>query len=206
MQGMADYPSSVHYVWFLTGLYLCAARTFLEGPFRRTLFFLGILEGMQLILFGMLAVAAALAPGQPWPTLEGETLAGPRLRLPDAAAGRPALIVFTFSREAGGAAKPWCTKLVQEFGVERVYQVAMLEKAPRLVRGLIRRGMRGDVPTAWHARTILLYEGDADWRAKVGLRQENAPVVVLLREGRVVGMLNEVFSEAAYQKLRAYAV
>lgn len=34
-----------------------------EGPFRRALFFLGILVGMRLILFGMLAFAGTLPVG-----------------------------------------------------------------------------------------------------------------------------------------------
>ena len=37
-----------------------------EGPFRRALFFLGILVGMRLILFGMLAFAGTLPVGAPW--------------------------------------------------------------------------------------------------------------------------------------------
>ena len=59
-----------------------------EGPFRRALFFLGILVGMRLILFGMLAFAGALPVGTRWPVTEAETLAGGKVRVPDAAKGK----------------------------------------------------------------------------------------------------------------------
>lgn len=73
-------------MWFLTELPTVRGqnKTY-EGPFRRTLFFLGILVGMRLILFGMLAFAGTLPVGAPWPVTEAETLASGKVRLPDAA-------------------------------------------------------------------------------------------------------------------------
>lgn len=162
---------------------------------------------MRLILFGMLAFAGSLPTGSPWPVTEGETLSGTKLSLPSAAQGKPALIVMTFSKEAGEASKPWCTRILKDFPPAQLNQIAMLEKAPRLVRGLIRRGMRGDMPTNLHARTILLYQGDAEWRQRLGIGNDRLPIVVVLdAQGRIAAQYAGNFDESQYQKLRTNAL
>ena len=88
-----------------------------EGPSRRTLFFLGILVGMRLILFGMLALVGPLPVGTPWPLTEAETLTGGKIRLPDAAKGKYALVVITFSKDAGEASKAWCNQKLRQHAV-----------------------------------------------------------------------------------------
>jgi hypothetical protein len=149
----------------------------------------------------------ALAAGPSWPTTEGETLAGGRLRLPDAAKGQPALILFTFTREAGTAAKPWASRFLKDFPAVPVYQVAMLEKAPRLVRGLIRSGMRKDMPPVLQARTVLLYTGDAAWRTRLGISDDALPYVAILNtQGQVAWDYRGAFSETEFQKLKSHAV
>ena len=178
-----------------------------EGPFRRTLFFLGILVRMRLILFGMLAFAGTLPVGTPWPVTEAETLSGGKIRLPDAAKGKRALVVMTFSKDAGEASKAWCNRFAKDFGTDQIYQIAHLEKAPRLVRGLIRRGMRGDMPVAMQGRMLLIYPAEAQWRERFGVTNENLPYLVMLdAEGRITWLHQGSFDESVYQKLRQHAV
>ncbi len=167
---------------------------------------------MRLILLGMLAfatppIAGTLAPGTPFPTLEAETLVGGKLRLPDAAKGKTALLVMTFSKDAGEASKPWCQRFVKDFGSDRLYQAAHLEKAPRLVRGLIRRGMRGDMSAALQAKMLLIYQGEAEWRTRFGVTNENLPCLVMLdAEGRITWIHQGKFDEGQYKKLTPHAL
>lgn len=162
---------------------------------------------MRLILLGMLAFASPLTPGTPFPTLEAETLAGGKLRLPDAAKGKNALLVMTFSKDAGDASKPWCARFVKDFGSDRLFQAAHLEKAPRLVRGLIRRGMRGDMPASLQGKTFLIYQGEAEWRARLGVSNENLPFLITLdADGRITSIHQGKFDEAQYQKLKTHAL
>ena len=73
---------------------------------------------MRLILFGMLAFAGPLSSvGTPWPVSEAETLAGGMIRLPDAAKGKYALVVITFSKDAGEASKAWCNQKLRQHAV-----------------------------------------------------------------------------------------
>lgn len=164
---------------------------------------------MRLILFGMLAFAGPLSPGSTmtlfgtaWPVTEAETLAGGKIRLPDAAKGKYALVVITFSKDAGEASKAWCNRFAKDFGTDRIYQIAHLEKAPRLVRGLIRRGMRGDIPVAMQGRMLLIYQGEAEWRARFGITNDSLPYLAMLDAGLHQGS----FDESVYQKLRQHAV
>ena len=163
---------------------------------------------MRLILFGILAFTAwALSPGAPFPAVEAETLAGGRLRLPDAAKGKAAVVVVTFSKEAGEASKPWCNRFLKDSPTGQLYQIAMLEKAPRLVRGLIRRGMRGDMPPTLQARMLLLDAGEAEWRKMVGVTNDAYPCLATLdAEGRITWIYQGPFEESAYQKLRQHAL
>lgn len=155
----------------------------------------------------MLALAAPLPPGSPWPLTEGETLSGAKLRLPDAALGKPALMVVTFSKEAGELSKAWCKRFLQDFSPTQLHQIVMLEKAPRLVRGLIRRGMRGDMPPALHARALLLYQGDAEWRQRLGVTNDGVPYLFVLdAKGRIAAQSSGKFDEAQYQKLKTNAL
>ncbi len=194
-------------MWFLTSLSLCVARAFYEGTLRRALFFLGILVMMRLILLGMLAFAASLPPGSPWPPTEADTLAGGKVRLPDAAKGKPALIVMTFSKDAGTVSKAWTTRFLKDFPATQLYQIAMLEKAPRLVRGIIRSGMRSDMPVALHSRMLLLYQGDAAWRTRLSIANEDLPYLAVLdAEGRLKWSHQGKFDETEYQKLRQHAL
>ena len=152
----------------------------------------------------MLAFATPLTPGTPFPTLEAETLAGGKLRLPDAAKGQPALLVITFSKDAGDASKPWCERFVKDFGSSRLFQAAHLERAPRLVRGLIRRGMRGDMPASLQARMLLIYQGEAEWRSRFGVTNDNLPYLVTLNaEGRITWIHQGKFDEGQYRKFQS---
>lgn len=56
----------------------------------------------------------------------------------------------------------------------------MLESAPRVIRGFIRGGMRKTIPTNMHSHTLLLYQGDKDWRRRLPLSNPDLPLVVVL--------------------------
>ena len=93
-------------------------------------------------VFGALAgCAAALAQGQPpgMPTTDGETLSGKRLVLADAVQGHRTVLVAGFSHDGGIACGEWMKAIHGDAalaGVD-VYEIAMLEGAPGILRGMI---------------------------------------------------------------------
>jgi hypothetical protein len=120
------------------------------------------------------------------PATEAETLAGAKVSLPQVLGGKPAILIWSFSREGGAKVKEWMETLERD-APGQAYSVAMLEAAPRLIRGMIRSGMRGDTPPALRARTLLLYKGEREWRERLGVKDAALPVTTVLNAaGEVV--------------------
>lgn len=126
------------------------------------------------------AAAQALSVGAALPRLEADTLADTKVALPDAAAGTPAVVVFSFSRGAGDKAEVWSTALRKRFagGGPSVWSAASLQGAPRFIRGMIRGGMRKQTPKDAHGRALCLYTDDKLWRQRLGVADDEVPVVV----------------------------
>jgi len=152
------------------------------------------------LLFTLLAADAALPP------FEADTLAGAKVKLPAAAAGQPTLLILGFSKDSGPPCKAWLERFSRDGG--NAYMAPVLEGAPRLIRGLIRSGMRKDIPQPLHARTLLLYTGEAEWKRRTGFiaGTDKQPYLLLLdRQGRVAWQRHGNLDEGAYAELRKAA-
>ncbi|MBX9593440.1 MAG: hypothetical protein K2X46_03685 [Roseomonas sp.] len=123
----------------------------------------------------ILAVAGSLA-AQTVPSSEGETLSGLKIRFPDFLAGKQAICVFSFSREAGESTRAWMDRLWKA-GVD-AYSIANIEAAPRLVRGMIRRGMKSGMPADYHPRSLVLTRDEKAWKAALQVTDDKSPVIV----------------------------
>lgn len=146
----------------------------------------------------LLAVAAW---GQPLPKTAVETLAGQKVSIPEVFGGKPAVVVWSFSRKAGDATKTWVEPLAQQ-GVA-VWSAAMLESAPRLVRPMIRAGMRRETPAGRQDRALLLYSGEKKWRGLLQVEREEEPLVVLVDgRGTVVWSLAGLASADSLKEVR----
>jgi hypothetical protein len=135
-------------------------------------------------LWLVLFVSASLA-AQTLPSTEAETLTGRKLDFPKALAGQPVVCVFSFSKEAGEKTNEWMKPLLAA-GIN-AYSVAHLEGAPRLVRGLIRGGMRKSMPANQHDRSLILTRDEKAWRAALEVKDDRQPIAVKLdATGRIV--------------------
>lgn len=154
----------------------------------------------------LLAILAADAPGTAWPNFEVDTLAGTKIKFPADAAGKTTLVVMGFSKDSGDACRVWVERFTKDGG--HAYMAPILEGAPRLVRGLIRSGMRKDIPSSLHARTLLVYSGEAEWKKRTGFQPgtDKQPYLILLdKQGRVQWQRRGNLDEAAYAELRKVA-
>ena len=150
------------------------------------------------------AIAAAsgqtLESGSLLPPLEGEALSGTVVKLPEAARGKAALLVFGFSQDAAKPSRQFAERFEQELGSAGVaYQLPVIEGAPRLVRGLIRSGMRKETPKDAQGRMVPLVKDEAAWRGRLGIGKDKGALVALVvldRQGRVRLCAPGVFSEA----------
>jgi len=115
--------------------------------------------------------------GQALPRTEAETLSGRKVTMPDVFGGKPAVVVFSFSKGAGEKTAEWVSALTKAGAP--VWSAAMLEAAPRFIRPMIRSGMKKDTPAAMLDRSLCLYKDEKAWRAALGVVKDDAPMVVL---------------------------
>ena len=137
----------------------------------------------------LLVTAICAYAAESLPVTPAESLDNQKLQFPTALAGMPAVCVFGFTKEAGDRTKVWMTKL-NDGGVP-AWSIADLEAAPSLVRGMIRSSMRKGTPQPLLKRSLIMTKDDKAWRAALGVKQENLPVVVLLDSGGKVLWIHE---------------
>jgi hypothetical protein len=150
----------------------------------------------------LLLLAFTIYAAQSLPVTPAETLSGKKLEFPTALAGKTAVCVFGFSKEAGDHTKVWMTRLAQD-GID-AWSVANLEKAPAMVRGMIRGSMRKGTPASRLDHSLIMTKDEKVWRQVLGVKQDNLPVVVLLDSSvKVIWTYEDVFGDEAFQQLKS---
>jgi hypothetical protein len=158
------------------------------------------LEVVQACVFTLLAAGWSTA-AENLPVTPAETLTGQKLEFPTALAGKPAVCVFGFSKEAGDRTKVWMTRLSQD--AINAWSVADLQGAPALVRGMIRSSMRKGTPPQLLERSLILTKDEKAWKHAVEVKHDNLPVVVLLdATGRVLWTYEGLFGDEPYRELK----
>jgi len=172
---------------------------------------------LLLVLLATVPVAAAgadeiarLVVGETLPPLEGDFLTKEKARLPDAAAGKVALVALGFTYDSRFAVEEWSKRFRDAFADEpRVtfFEVPMLGRMARLGRVFIDRGMRNGTPEAFHGNVITVYGGSVgDWKKRMGFTDaaKNAAYLVLVGpDGRVRWLHTGVPADAPFAALVA---
>ncbi len=149
-------------------------------------------------------VASALHPGDVLPSVSGRTLTGKTLDLPAAALGKPAIIVFSFSRAAGKDTPLWNDRVAKDFATSLAqFQVIELESAPRLVRGMAISGIKSAMPSDRQDRAVVLYRDEKLWKQRLAVSDLNRAYVILLgADGRIRWTNAGAFTDAEYSRLK----
>jgi hypothetical protein len=148
---------------------------------------------------------SALLPGSLLPAIEGESLTGKRINLPEQAKGKIALLVFTFSRKAGQGARA-CAEAFQKLeDPERnlaAYRILVLEGVPRLLRGLVIAGIKKGIPAPLHDSAVKLFAHEDSWKLRLGVRSRDDPYLLILdRESQVRWLYTGACDDAGVQQL-----
>ena len=159
------------------------------------------------LLYCLLALDTAWAYGQqPLPRVEGESLAGRRVVLPDDAKGKIAILVFGFTKASKGPTSAWGDKIFSEFGTEQglaLYQLPVLEDVPRFIRGMVTSGMKKGVKENMRDHFVPVLQGESELKKLVSYKEpDDAYLIVLDPSGQIAQQLHGPFSDAAYEKLR----
>lgn len=140
------------------------------------------------------------------PKLEGENLNGKPVEIAEAAAGHPAILVIGFTHGSQKQTQEWSRRLTQEFpdpAQVKVYSVAVLEDAPRLVRGMAVHGMKSGVPKEQRDRFVVLYHHEADLKRLVSFeRPDDAYLLVVDRSGAIRYRMHGAANDSSAAELK----
>lgn len=152
---------------------------------------------MRALLVCLLALPLA---ADPLPRAEGESLTGQKALLPDVLRGQVSVVVWSFTREAGEQVEKWVAPLARDR--VNVYSAAVIEAAPRLIRPMIRAGMRRGSPKPFHERFLCITSGEKSLRKALEVRDDKLPYVTLLSaNGEVLWQHAGPYSEKAAEEL-----
>ncbi|MBC8328338.1 MAG: hypothetical protein H8E31_06270 [Planctomycetes bacterium] len=157
-----------------------------------------------LLLAAALAAPSCSSPlprrdtsGEAFPEVQGESLAGEAVQLPQAVAGRPAVLLLGYVQDAQFDADRWLFGLLQAETPVQILELPTIPGLfPRLLRGTIDDGMRSGIPSEDWASVVTVYGPDAaTLKAFTGVETpRNIRVLMLDRDGRVVWMHDRGFS------------
>lgn len=125
--------------------------------------------------------------GLAFPAVEGRSLAGEPVRLPDHLAGAPAVVLIGYQQRAQFDADRWLYGLLQaDLGLRIVELPTMPGWAASLASGWIDEGMRGGIPREDWSSVITLYGSQAAPVAAFTGSEGGNNVRVLLLDGHGV--------------------
>jgi hypothetical protein len=108
---------------------------------------------MALLAVGVVC-AQMIQPGSSLPQIKGTSLEDRQVTLPEAAAGKAAFLIITFSKAAGENGRVWNDRFLQDYPQDdkaTSYSIAMLEDVPGLFRGMVRSGIKQAFPLHYGA-------------------------------------------------------
>jgi hypothetical protein len=150
-----------------------------------------------------------IATGTLLPRIEGETLSAKRVALPGDVKGRVGFLVFSFSREAGEAARCWNDAYAKASLPQTdaaTFAILMLGDVPWIIRGFVVAGIKSGVPPALHDRTLKVLTDDDAWRSGLNVRAPEMPHVVLIdRAGKIRWVYSAACDEAGQRRFREQA-
>lgn len=151
---------------------------------------------------------SVLLPAAQAPQFEAETLSGKRLLMPQATQGKVSLLIMGFTQGSSRQTSDWAKKTqpLSDSGLCEVWSMALLEAVPRLLRGMVVRGIRSGVPKDRQDHFLIVYRSEDEVKKAVGyspgLDADAAWLLLLGKNGTIQWQYHGVFSEDAFDTLR----
>jgi len=131
-----------------------------------------------------------MADPMPMPMTQAQSLSGHVLTLPAAVAGHPAVIVIGFTQGSQRAMERWDKEIGAQVTAKPgvpLYNIAVIQDAPKFVRGMIKGSMKALVPAAGQDRFLTVVQGQDELKKAVDFSAGgDAYVVVLDASGKIV--------------------
>lgn len=159
------------------------------------------------ILAACLALAALcpapLHAADLFPTVPTESLLGAKAELPGMLKGRTTVLIVGFTHASQTETKAWSQRIGRDLDA---YSVAVLQDVPRLVRGMVKGGIKDGVPQAQRDRYLLVFTGEKEIKAAAAFdRPDDACLLLLDPEGAIRWRFHGPVSDAALAELKSRA-
>ena len=138
------------------------------------------------VLFTPLLVLVPLSRAQQIPGTQAKTLDGGSVSFPDAASGKPLLIVVGFSHASSEPCKAWNKRLSPLYANDNrilYYEAAELQSVPALVLKMVVHGMKKDIPASDQSRFVILQTNEERWKSAAQFSAPNDAYVLLSDPG-----------------------
>ena len=163
-----------------------------------------------LVLLAAVTIAITLpasAAAQLFPRQQEQNLNGQQVTLPDAASGKVAVLVMGFSKVSKTPTEAWAKRIESDFGKTSgfaLYQMPVLEAAPKVLRGMVISGIKNGVPESERANFVPVQHNEDDLKKLVGFKgEDDAYIVVLDRSGSVSYQTHGSSVDPGYAELKA---
>ncbi len=159
-----------------------------------------------LALLLSLPLLASAAVGQV-PASRAVTFAGQSIAFPEVLAGKPAILVVSFSKKGGESARQWNERLARKYGSNpslAYYNLPVLADVPSLLRRMVTSAIKKSVPERDYPHFAPIFEHEAEWKSAAGYAtKDDAYVLLVSRDGRIVWRAHGSYSDALLQELSA---
>ena len=126
----------------------------------------------------------------PMPQTSAQSLSGHEVLLPAATAGHAAVIVIGFSHGSQRSMERWDKEIGAQVTAKPgvpLYNIAVIQDAPKFVRGMITHSIKAVVPSAGQDRFLTVVQGEEQLKKAVNFSSsDEAYVVVLDPVGNIV--------------------
>jgi len=138
-----------------------------------------------------------------FPAIQGETLAGKKVELPGAF-GAQAVVIVGFTHGSQKQTKEWAQRLKGQSGV---WSIAVLEDAPRLVRGMAVHGIKSATPKEEYDRFVVVYKGEKELKEAAGFEKpDDAYLMIVDGKGAIRWRFHGPATDAAVQEVQGQAM
>lgn len=147
------------------------------------------MRSVLLVLVAMAGLTGTSGVAQSMPATAGETLSGKHIRPSDVVKGRAAILIAGFSHDGGMRCGAWMKAVEGDPALKdaTVLELAMLEKAPGILRGMIKSGMRKGLSAPEQDRIVVITQDQAKWEKLFAVGDDKDPYALLLNaKGEVV--------------------
>ena len=158
-----------------------------------------------LLLLAMTFLASACL-AQTLPRIESTTLDKQKIVIPDPSRYHALVLVVGFTHKSADQCAPWGKRLAHDYSDSPnvgYYQLPVLQGVPGMIKPMILRGMRSDVPAAEQAHFVPVYQHKDELEKIVGFKEEDdAYVIVAAPDGRVVWHTHGATTDEKYSQLQ----